>query len=54
LEEAGIIVESKKIGVARLYKLNEDNEITKAFVELYRSLLVKMVDEEEDKLKVVA
>lgn len=54
LEDMRIIEESRKIGVAKLYKLNEDNEITKALINLYKVLLSQMVEEQEDKIKVIA
>jgi len=54
LDELGIIEETRKIGVARLYKLNEKNEITKALINLHKALLVNLIDEEEEKIKVVA
>jgi len=54
LLDMGILEETRRIGTARLYKLDEENEITKALVELYKVLLVKMVDEREEKVKLVA
>ncbi len=54
LEELGIIEETRKIGVARLYKLNEKNGITKALINLHRALLVKLIDEEDQEIKIVA
>lgn len=34
LEELGIVVETRKVGKARMYKLNEENPIVKKFIEL--------------------
>lgn len=35
----GVIERTRKVGVARLYKLNEDNEITKALMKLYKAMI---------------
>ena len=34
LEELGLVVETRKVGRAKMYKLNEDNPIVQKFIEL--------------------
>ena len=34
LEELGIVVETRKVGKVRMYKLNEENPIVRKFIEL--------------------
>jgi len=34
LEKLGLVVETRKVGRARMYKLNEDNPIVQKFIEL--------------------
>ena len=52
LVKLGVIIKTRQIGVAKLYKLNEDNKITKAVVSLYKALLIKMVEGIEEKMKI--
>ena len=39
LLDIGVIERTRRVGVTRLYKLNEDNSITKAIVNLYKAML---------------
>ena len=54
LVNIGVIEETRKIGTAKLYRLDENNEITKALINLYKALLVKMMDEQEENVNVIA
>ena len=38
LEEAGIVVETRKVGRAKMYRLNKENPIVKKFIELDEAL----------------
>lgn len=49
-----IIIKTREIGLAKLYKLNEKNEVTKAFLNLYKKLLIKMVENKEKEMEVLA
>lgn len=40
LEEAGVIVHTRRVGKAKLYKLNMENPFVKELVRLYKRLLV--------------
>ena len=54
LIKMGVIIKTRQIGVAKLYKLNEDNKITEAVINLYKALLVKIVEGIEEKIKITA
>ena len=54
LLKMNMVVETRTVGIAKLYKLNEDNQITMALINLYKTLLVKMLNEQERKIKIVA
>lgn len=49
-----IIIKTREIGVAKLYRLNEENEVTKAFVNLYKKLLIKIIENKEKEMEVLA
>ena len=53
LEKAGLIVNTRKIGKAKLYKLNEESDIVKKLVELHKQLLVKETEDYFVKKKTV-
>jgi DNA-binding transcriptional ArsR family regulator len=44
LFELGMIIKTRKIGRATLYKINQDNIVVKQLIELYDNLLVKGLD----------
>lgn len=50
LVKLGVIIKTRQIGVAKLYKLNEENKITQALVSLYKVLLIKMIEGIEEKI----
>ncbi len=49
LEKQKIIVKTREIGRAKLYKLNQENEEVKKLVELYDSILGKELNQLEEK-----
>ncbi len=55
LEKNGIIKPTRKFSRATLYKLNEDNELVKALVEVDRVILKKIFNEVgQEKIKLKA
>ena len=52
--ELGIVLKTRKIGRATLYKINQHNEMVKQFIILYDKLIHKQLETQEEKLKVVA
>ncbi len=54
LLELNIIVKTRKIGRATLYKINKDNVISKKLIELYDKILVEETEKHFSKLKVTA
>lgn len=38
-----MVIETRKIGRIRLYKINDKNEIVKKFIELYQKILVSQL-----------
>lgn len=53
LEKTDLIVNTRKIGKAKLYKLNEESDIAKKLVELHKQLLVKETEDYFAKKKTV-
>ncbi|MBI3034034.1 hypothetical protein HYY72_02650 [Candidatus Woesearchaeota archaeon] len=52
--ELGIVVKTRKIGRATLYKINKENIAVKQLIELYDNLLLEKLDHvEEEKGKKV-
>ncbi len=45
LEKAGLIINTRKIGKAKLYRLDSDSETVKKLVELHTQLLVKETED---------
>ena len=54
LVELGIIVKTRKIGRATLYKINLQNPTAKQLVELYDTLIKKQLEKMEEKEILVA
>lgn len=44
LAELGIVVKTRKIGRATLYKINKDNETAKHLIKLYDELILRKLD----------
>jgi len=49
-----IVVKTRKIGRATLYKINQENKTVKQLIVLYDSLLLQKLDQIEQKLEVSA
>ena len=49
LLELGIVVKTRKIGRATLYKINQENVAVKQLIDLYDKLLLKKLDQVEEK-----
>ncbi|MBI2137090.1 hypothetical protein HYU12_01075 [Candidatus Woesearchaeota archaeon] len=41
MEKAGLIKNTRKVGKAKLYRLNSDNEVVKRLIDLHKQLLVQ-------------
>jgi len=54
LLELNIIVKTRKIGRATLYKINKDNVISKKLIELYDKILVEETEKHLIKMKITA
>ena len=57
MEKAGLIKNTRKIGKARLYRLNSDNGVVKRLIDLHKELLVEETESyfaKHAKVKVVA
>jgi len=54
LEKQGIVVKTREIGRAKLYKLNQKNEEVKKLIGLYNGLLNKQLGQIEEKEKIEA
>ncbi len=48
LLELGIVVKTRKIGRATLYKINQENVAVKQLIELYDNLLIEKLNQLED------
>lgn len=44
LAELGIVIKTRKIGRATLFKINKDNETAKQFLKLYDALILQQLD----------
>ncbi|MDP3699148.1 MAG: hypothetical protein Q8R47_06205 [Nanoarchaeota archaeon] len=51
LLELGMVIKTRKIGRATLYKINQENVAVKQLIDLYNSLLLKHLSELEEKTK---
>jgi DNA-binding IclR family transcriptional regulator len=49
LEKQGILIKSREIGRAKLYKLNQRNEEAKKLIEIYDGLIEKQLELAEEK-----
>jgi len=54
LLELGIIVKTRKIGRATLYRINPRNELAKMFIALYDKIILQQLDKMEQKMQVPA
>tara|TARA_Y100000310_G_C20263415_1_gene614678 strand:+ start:32 stop:352 length:321 start_codon:yes stop_codon:yes gene_type:complete len=54
LFELGIIVKTRKIGRATLYKINQDNIVVKQLIELYDKLILEKLNSLEQEAEVPA
>jgi len=54
LVETKIVVPTRKIGKAQMYKLNTENPIVKQLIELDNTLMKKALEEAEEKAKAYA
>ena len=52
LTELGIIVKTRKIGRATLYKMNPNNETAKQLIILYDNLILQQLHTEKQKIAV--
>ena len=48
LAKLGIVIKTRKIGRATLYKINETNIVSKQFIKLYDSLIIEKLSEMEE------
>ncbi len=51
LLKLGIVIKTRKIGRATLYKINKDNFVVKQLIALYDSLILGKLDEIENREK---
>ena len=54
LLELGIVIKTRKIGRATLYKINKDNETSTHLIKLYDELIIKRLESMEKKIEVKA
>lgn len=54
LAELGIVVKTRKIGRATLYKINQQNEIVKQLITIYDTLILQQLKAVEQKMEVAA
>ncbi|MBS7618895.1 winged helix-turn-helix transcriptional regulator [Candidatus Bathyarchaeota archaeon] len=51
LEELGLVIASRKIGRATLYKINLENPIVRMLIEYETKLSLQIAEQEEEKIK---
>lgn len=51
LEELGLVIPSRKIGRATLYKINLENPMVKMMIEYETKLSLQIAEREEEKMK---
>ncbi|MBS7626980.1 winged helix-turn-helix transcriptional regulator [Candidatus Bathyarchaeota archaeon] len=51
LEELGLVIASRKIGRATLYKVNLENPMVKMIIEYETKLSLKIAEREEEKMR---
>lgn len=54
IEKQGMVVKTREIGRAKMYKLNKENEIANQLLTLYNGVLLKVLDEAEEKYSLKA
>jgi len=54
LEKQKIVVKTREIGRAKLYKLNQQNEEVKKLIEIYDGILKKQLEQVEEKAAIKA
>lgn len=54
LVELGMVVKTRKIGRATLYKINGDNEATQQLIILYDKLILQQLNRKEQEVQVLA
>lgn len=54
LAELGVIIKTRKIGRATLYKINQNNFAAKQLIILYDKLILERLNQVEEQVKVVA
>lgn len=52
LVELGIVIKTRKIGRATLYKINRQNQAANQLLELYDNLILQEIDKMQPKLRV--
>ncbi len=52
LLELGMIVKTRKIGRATLYKINQNNSTARQLIKLYESLILEELDQKMEKVRV--
>ena len=52
LAELGIIIKTRKIGRATLYKINKQNQTAKQLIALYDTLILQQLEKIEQKVQV--
>ncbi len=53
LVEHGIVVKTREVGRAKLYKINKNNIVAQKLIELYDSLLQKQLEQMKNNKKVL-
>ena len=51
LLELGIVIKTRKIGRATLYRINQKNEVVQQFIEIYNHLLLESLSQLEESTK---
>jgi len=51
-EKSKIIVKTREVGRAKLYRVNPDNEEARALIEIFDSILKKELEANQEKIKV--
>ena len=54
LVNLGIIIKTRKIGRATLYKINQENQTAKQLIALYDNLIIQQLNVKEQKVKIPA
>ena len=54
LAKKGVIIKTRKIGRATLYKINQANQVIKQLISLYDSLILQQLSKVEQKIQIPA